>query len=223
MRAAPAGARAGSTASDAASHIAVFVSTTCFRALRASRWCSAPAWARRRRWLSLRCSSRPIRRCACRPGAATVASPMMSMRWACCCCAWCSAARRWRSWTNGAIIRRKLEMGTYAALAGDDRLPPIIGDLVRGMLAEDPEHRPTPTLLLDPASARGRRVAARPPRRAQQPDHHGGRRDLERPVAGLRAGDEPEAGVQRGAERSGRAMAAARAGRRRARRHVWKS
>jgi eukaryotic-like serine/threonine-protein kinase len=68
-----------------------------------------------------------------------------------------------------AILRRKLELGSYAALAGDERLPPIIGDLVRGMLAEDPEHRPTPTLLLDPASARGRRVAARPPRRAQRP------------------------------------------------------
>jgi hypothetical protein len=67
------------------------------------------------------------------------------------------------------ILRRKLELGTYAALAGDERLPPIIGDLVRGMLAEDPDHRPTPTLLLDPASARGRRLAARPPRRAQRP------------------------------------------------------
>ena len=70
---------------------------------------------------------------------------------------------------DAAILRRKLELGTYAALAGDQRLPPIIGDLVRGMLAEDPEHRPTATLLLDPASARGRRVAARPPRRAQRP------------------------------------------------------
>ena len=49
-----------------------------------------------------------------------------------------------------AIIRRKLEFGTYAALAGDERLPPIIGDLVRGMLAEDPEHPPTPAMLLDP-------------------------------------------------------------------------
>jgi len=68
---------------------------------------------------------------------------------------------------EAAIIRRKLVMGTYAALAGEERLPPSIGDLMRGMLAEDPEHRPTPTLLLDPASARGRRVAARPPRRAQ--------------------------------------------------------
>jgi hypothetical protein len=67
-----------------------------------------------------------------------------------------------------AIIRRKLELGTYAALSGEERLPLVIGDLVRGMVAEDPEHRPTPALLLDPASARGRRVAARPPRRAQR-------------------------------------------------------
>ncbi|MEJ0017568.1 MAG: hypothetical protein WDN25_13575 [Acetobacteraceae bacterium] len=69
---------------------------------------------------------------------------------------------------DAAISRRKLEVGTYAALTGDARLPPIIGDLVRGMLAEDPEHRPTPTLLLDPGTARSRRVAARPPRRAQR-------------------------------------------------------
>jgi eukaryotic-like serine/threonine-protein kinase len=75
---------------------------------------------------------------------------------------------------DASIIRRKLELGTYAALAGDERLPPVIGDLVRGMLAEDPEHRPSPTLLLDPARARGRRVAARPPRRAQRPMAVGG-------------------------------------------------
>jgi hypothetical protein len=70
---------------------------------------------------------------------------------------------------EGAVIRRKLELGSYAALAGDARLPPAISDLVRGMLAEDPDHRPAPLLLGDPASARSRRVAARPPRRAQQP------------------------------------------------------
>jgi hypothetical protein len=70
---------------------------------------------------------------------------------------------------EAAIVRRKLELGTYAALVGDERLPPVIGDLLRGMLAEDPEHRPAPSLLIDPASARGRRVAARPPRRAQRP------------------------------------------------------
>ncbi|MGE4044653.1 MAG: hypothetical protein AB7F35_07355, partial [Acetobacteraceae bacterium] len=68
-----------------------------------------------------------------------------------------------------AVIRRKLELGSFAALVGDERLPPSIADLARNMLAEDPEHRPPPSLLLDPVSARGRRVAARPPRRAQRP------------------------------------------------------
>ncbi len=67
------------------------------------------------------------------------------------------------------VVRRKLELGSFAALAGEERLPPAIADLVRGMLAEDPEHRPPPTLLADPMAARTRRVAARPPRRAQRP------------------------------------------------------
>lgn len=70
---------------------------------------------------------------------------------------------------EAAVLRRKLDLGSHAALVGDERLPPVIADLTRGMLAEDPEHRPTPELLLDPAVARGRRVAARPPRRAQRP------------------------------------------------------
>ena len=69
---------------------------------------------------------------------------------------------------ESAIILRKLELGSHAALAGEARLPPAVGDLVRGMLAEDPEHRPTPALLLDAGAARGRRVTARPPRRAQR-------------------------------------------------------
>jgi eukaryotic-like serine/threonine-protein kinase len=69
---------------------------------------------------------------------------------------------------DAAILCRKLELGSHGALVGDERLPPLIGDLLRGMLAEDPEHRPTPTLLTDPGVARSRRVAARPPRKAQR-------------------------------------------------------
>ena len=67
----------------------------------------------------------------------------------------------------GEIVRRKLEHGSFAAIAGDARLPPTLADLARGMLAEDPDHRPTPSLLLDRAAARARRLAARPPRHAQ--------------------------------------------------------
>jgi hypothetical protein len=67
------------------------------------------------------------------------------------------------------IVRRKLELGSFAALTGTARLSPIIADLVRGMLAEEPSHRPVPRLLADPLAARARRVAARPQTRAQQP------------------------------------------------------
>ena len=67
------------------------------------------------------------------------------------------------------LICQQLERGNLATLVGDLRLPPVISDLLRGMLAEDPEHRPTPALLADTEVARSRRVAARPPRRAQRP------------------------------------------------------
>lgn len=69
---------------------------------------------------------------------------------------------------DASVIRRKLEVGSFAALAGEERLSPAIGDLIRGMLAEDPDHRPPPVLLADPAAARARRVAARPPPRASR-------------------------------------------------------
>ncbi len=95
------------------------------------------------------------------------------------------------------VIRRKLELGSFEALAGEIRLPALLADLLRGMLAEDPEHRPPPSLLADPATARARRVAARPPRRAQHPLRVGalgvsGARSLayaiaSAPEAGLRA------------------------------------
>ncbi len=67
------------------------------------------------------------------------------------------------------LVAQQLERGALAVLVGDRRLPPIIADLLRSMLAEDPEHRPTPALLADTELARGRRVAARPARRAQRP------------------------------------------------------
>lgn len=68
-----------------------------------------------------------------------------------------------------AVIRRKLDLGSFTALLGEERLPPMISDLLLGMLAEDPDHRPSPALLADPASARARRPAARPPQRAERP------------------------------------------------------
>ncbi len=72
------------------------------------------------------------------------------------------------------VLRNKLDLGSYAALVGTHRLPSTLAELVRGMLADDPEHRPSPALLANPAAARARRIAARPPRRAQRPIDVGG-------------------------------------------------
>jgi hypothetical protein len=70
---------------------------------------------------------------------------------------------------DGAVIRWKLELGSFGALTRDCPMGGMLGDLVHGMLSEDPDHRPTPTQLLDPGSLRGRRATARPPRRSQHP------------------------------------------------------
>ena len=95
-----------------------------------------------------------------------------------------------------AALRRKLEHGSFAAIAGDARLPSMIADLARGMLAEDPDHRPTPAMLLDPATARGRRVAARPPRRAPRPLTIGMTPAWDARTLAHAIGREPESGVR---------------------------
>jgi hypothetical protein len=67
------------------------------------------------------------------------------------------------------IIRWKIELGSFAALTRERQVSGFLADLLHGMLAEDPEHRPLPAQLLDAGSLRGRRPAARPPRRSQYP------------------------------------------------------
>ena len=57
---------------------------------------------------------------------------------------------------DAAILQRKLEFGSYAALVGQERLPPGIAELVKAKLAEDPDHRPLAALLLHPPAARAR-------------------------------------------------------------------
>jgi hypothetical protein len=71
--------------------------------------------------------------------------------------------------SDSEIIQRKLDLGSFAAVVGDNRLTPSLSDLLRGMLAEDPTHRPAAELLMDPAVARSRRLAMRQARRAQRP------------------------------------------------------
>jgi hypothetical protein len=96
---------------------------------------------------------------------------------------------------DDGIVRRKLELGSYAALVGEARLPPVIGDLLRGMLAEDPEHRPSPVLLMEPTAARARRVAARPLRRSQQTLQIGGRPVSNTRMLAYALATEPAAGL----------------------------
>jgi hypothetical protein len=81
---------------------------------------------------------------------------------------WCVLGGRADWGDDMALLRRKLTAGSLAALAGQAKLSPSLTDLLRGMLAEDPDHRPAPALLLDPDQARSRRVATRPPPRAQR-------------------------------------------------------
>jgi eukaryotic-like serine/threonine-protein kinase len=70
---------------------------------------------------------------------------------------------------DATVVRWKLDLGSFAALTRDFSPSGLIADLVRVMLAEDPDHRPLPAELMDHASTRGRRVAARPGRRSQIP------------------------------------------------------
>lgn len=70
---------------------------------------------------------------------------------------------------DATVIRWKLDLGSFAALTRDIQLSSFFADLLHGMLAEEPDHRPTPGVLMDLAHARGRRVAARPGRRSQNP------------------------------------------------------
>ena len=68
-----------------------------------------------------------------------------------------------------AIIRWKLDLGSFAALSRDVTLSSPLAELLRGMLADDPDHRPLPGALLDLGRMRGRRIGARPTRRSQRP------------------------------------------------------
>lgn len=77
--------------------------------------------------------------------------------------------------SDDEVQRNKLDHGSYAALLGNHRLPATLVDIIRGMLADDPEHRPSPALLANPAAVRARRIAARSARRAQRPIDVGGR------------------------------------------------
>ncbi len=93
------------------------------------------------------------------------------------------------------LLRSKLDLGSYAALVGNNRLPASIHELTRGMLADDPDHRPSPTLLSTPGAARARRIEARPTRKAQSPIELGGRSAASACALAFVLQREPAAGV----------------------------
>jgi eukaryotic-like serine/threonine-protein kinase len=68
-----------------------------------------------------------------------------------------------------AILRRKIDVGSLAALAPGANISSGMHDTLMGMLADDPDHRPNPNRLLAPEQARNRRLATRPAPRAQRP------------------------------------------------------
>ena len=98
--------------------------------------------------------------------------------------------------SEAQVIARKLELGSYDALTAGARLPPGVVELVRGMLAEDPDHRPPPALLMDPAAARGRRLASRPARRATRAIEIGGLEVWNTRMLAYAIGRQPDAGAQ---------------------------
>ena len=67
------------------------------------------------------------------------------------------------------IVRRKLAFGSLAAILGENRLPPGIGDLARALLAEDPAHRPSPAALAEAGAGRIGLGVGRTLRRASEP------------------------------------------------------
>ena len=73
------------------------------------------------------------------------------------------------SMDDATRVRWQLDLGSFAALTREFSLSGALADLLRLMLAEDPEQRPLPSQLVDLATTRGRRVAARPARRSQNP------------------------------------------------------
>ncbi len=67
------------------------------------------------------------------------------------------------------IVHRKLELGSFQALAGNERLPPVLVSLLRSMLSDDPTARPSLAALAEHGIGAERPKAPRPEPRAPRP------------------------------------------------------
>lgn len=86
----------------------------------------------------------------------------------------------WAGTDPRLLHRLRLDRGSFNALTADLRLPGALADLLRAMLADDPDLRPEAEALAAwPAGVQGRKGAARPVRRAGRPLQIGGEQALD--------------------------------------------
>lgn len=86
----------------------------------------------------------------------------------------------WAGMDPRALHRLRLDRGSFNALTEDLRLPGALSDLLRAMLADDPDLRPDAAALMAwPSGLQGRKGAARPVRRAGRPLVIGGEQALD--------------------------------------------
>jgi eukaryotic-like serine/threonine-protein kinase len=111
---------------------------------------------------------------------------------------------------DATVIRWKIELGSFAALTRERPVSGLFADLLHSMLADDPDHRPLPAQLLDPASLRGRRAPPATQPTAVDAERH---RRFRRAHARLRAAPRSKEGHAVSCWWAGHPMASAGLGR----------
>ncbi len=96
----------------------------------------------------------------------------------------------------GEVIRLKLEYGSYAALTRELRLQRGFEDILRAMLSDDPQSRPTPAALANLDGIHGHRGGQRPPARAPRPLPIGDELAWNRRTLGLLCAQQPAQAAQ---------------------------
>ncbi|MBB3174301.1 hypothetical protein FHR90_002142 [Endobacter medicaginis] len=97
---------------------------------------------------------------------------------------------------DSVIIERKLEFGSFGAMTADERIVPGLADLLRSMLADDPDQRPAAATLADLAVRRERRGVRRVAARALRPLEIGECAAWNLPMLVLAIGRSPHDGVR---------------------------
>lgn len=93
--------------------------------------------------------------------------------------------------TAAEIARLKLDQGSYGLLAGGLRLPSSLDEMIRAMLADDPQARPWPSDLVHLDTSHSRRGSRRSSLRAVQPLVVGPSQAWNRPTLALLCAEQP--------------------------------